>query len=219
MNQSPFTVGMLLYPGFTMLDLAGPLNVFSMHARLHLFWKELKPVESDSGVSLVATTLLRDCPEKLDVLFVPGGFGTMEAMADAELLTFLQHAASRADYITSVCPGSLLLGAAGLLQGYKATTHWVFHEMLSQFGAQPVKARVVIDRNRISGGGVTAGIDFGLTVLAQLRGEQAAQAVQLTLEYDPQPPFNAGTPEKAGADIVSAAQVLMAEFEKQRVRA
>lgn len=213
MDQSKLTVGMLLYPDFTLLDLVGPLNVFSMHANLHLFWKELTPVASDSGVSMLPTTLLRDCPEKLDVLFVPGGFGTMDAMADIELVAFLQEAAARAGYITSVCTGSLLLGAAGLIRGYKATTHWAFHEMLCKFGAQPVKARVVIDRNRISGGGVTAGIDFGLTVLAQLRGETVAQAVQLMLEYDPQPPFDAGTPEKAGEHIVSAMRTLVNEFE------
>ncbi len=216
MNQSPLVVGMLLYPGFTMLDLVGPLTVFTMHAKLHLFWKDLEPVESDSGVAIVPTTLLRNCPEKLDVLFVPGGFGTGAAMADAELLAFLQHAAARADYITSVCTGSLILGAAGLMQGYQATTHWAMHDMLSQFGAQPVKARVVTDGNRISGGGVTAGIDFGLTVLAQLRGADVAQAVQLTMEYDPQPPFDAGSPEKAGATVVGAARALVDQFSESR---
>jgi cyclohexyl-isocyanide hydratase len=212
MNQSPLVVGMLLYPGFTMLDLVGPLTVFSMHARLHLFWKNLEPVASGSGVALVPTTLLRDCPEKLDVLFVPGGFGTEAAMTDTELISFLQSAAPRADYITSVCSGSLLLGAAGLLQGYQATTHWALHDVLPQFGAQPVKARVVTDRNRITGGGVTAGIDFGLTVLAQLRGADVAQAVQLMMEYDPQPPFDAGSPDKAGAAIVSTARALIDQF-------
>lgn len=216
MNQSPLIVGMLLYPGFTMLDLVGPLTVFTMHARLHLLWKDLEPVESDSGVAMVPTTRLRDCPEKLDVLFVPGGFGTAAAMADAELLAFLQQAASRAGYITSVCTGSLILGAAGLLEGYQATTHWAMHDMLSQFGALPVKARVVTDRNRISGGGVTAGIDFGLTVLAQLRGVDVAQAVQLMMEYDPQPPFDAGSPEKAGAIIVGAARALVDQFSESR---
>jgi cyclohexyl-isocyanide hydratase len=147
---------------------------------------------------------------------VPGGFGTGAAMADAELLSFLQHAAARADYVTSVCSGSLILGAAGLPQGYQATTHWALHDKLSQFGAQPVKARVVTDRNRISGGGVTAGIDFGLTVLAKLRGVDVAKAVQLTMEYDPQPPFDAGSPEKAGADVVSTARALVDEFEERR---
>ena len=113
MTQSPLVVGMLLYPGFTLLDLVGRLTVFSMHAKLHLLWKDLEPVASDSGVAMLPTTLLGDCPEKLDVLFVPGGFGTVAAMSDTDLISFLQMAASRADYITSVCSGSLLLGAAG----------------------------------------------------------------------------------------------------------
>lgn len=212
MNQPPLVVGMLLYPGFTMLDLVGPLTVFCMHARLHLLWKDLKPVASDSGISMVPTTVLGDCPEKLDVLFVPGGFGTEAAMCDPDLIAFLKEAAPRADYITSVCSGSLLLGAAGLMQGYEATTHWAMHNMLPQFGARPVKARVVTDRNRISGGGVTAGIDFGLTVLAQLRGADVAQAIQLMMEYDPQPPFDAGSPEKAGAEVVNAARELIGQF-------
>jgi cyclohexyl-isocyanide hydratase len=211
-NEPPLVIGMLLYPGFTMLDLVGPLTVFSMHAKLHLFWKTLEPVASDSGVGLLPTTLLSNCPEKLDVLFVPGGFGTEAAMADAELIAFLQTAAQRADYITSVCSGSLLLGAAGLIDGYRATTHWALHDALSQFGAQPVKARVVTDRNRISGGGVTAGIDFGLTVLAQLRGADVAQMVQLMMEYDPQPPFDAGSPEKAGNAVVNAALTMMGQI-------
>ena len=216
MKPSPLVVGMLLYPEFTMLDLVGPLTAFSLHAQVHLFWKELEPIASDSDVSLVPTTRLRDCPEKLDVLFVPGGFGTEAAMADTELLAFLQHAAARADYITSVCSGSLILGAAGLLQGYQATTHWAVHDRLAQFGARPVNARVVTDRNRISGGGVTAGIDFGLTVLAQLRGAEVAQAVQLAMEYDPQPPFDAGSPQKAGAAVVGAARTLMEQFSERR---
>lgn len=212
MNQSPLVVGMLLYPGFTMLDLVGPLTVFSMHARLHLFWKNMEAVVSDSGISLLPTTFLHNCPEKLDLLFVPGGFGTEAAIRDAELISFLQMAAARADYITSVCGGSLLLGAAGLMEGYEATTHWAVHDMLAHYGAKARKARVVIDRNRISGGGVTAGIDFGLTVLAKLRGIDIAQAVQLTMEYDPQPPFDTGSPEKAGVEIVNTARQLIEQF-------
>ena len=212
MNQSPLVVGMLLYPGFTMLDLVGPMTVFSMHAKLHLFWKDLEPVASDSGVSMLPTTRLEHCPEKLDILFVPGGFGIDAAMRDPELISFLQSAGMRSDYITSVCGGSLFLGAAGLMKGYKATTHWAVHDVLAEFGAEPVKARVVIDRNRMSGGGVTAGIDFGLTVLAALRGEDVAKAVQLAMEYDPDPPFYAGSPETAGEEVVADARALMAHF-------
>jgi cyclohexyl-isocyanide hydratase len=212
MNQSPLVLGMLLYPRFTMLDLVGPLTVFSMHSQLHLLWKDLQPVASDSGISMLPTTVFRDCPEKLDVLFVPGGFGTQAAISDHELIAFLQETAPRADYITSVCSDSLILGVAGLMQGYDATTHWAMHDMLSSFGARPVKARVVIDRNRIGGGGVTAGIDFGLTVLAQLRGDDVSRAIQFTMEYDPQPPYDAGSPEKAGADVVNAARTLIDQF-------
>jgi cyclohexyl-isocyanide hydratase len=210
MNQKPLEIGILLYPGFTILDLVGPLTVFSMHSKIHLLWKSLEPVASDSGdIKLLPTTVLRDCPAKLDVLFVPGGFGTFEAMKDAELILFLQDAARQARYITSVCSGSLILGAAGLLHGFQATSHWACHDMLSQFGAAPVKARVVADRNRFTGGGVTAGIDFGLTLLAELRGAEAAKQAQLFMEYDPQPPFDAGSPDKAGPEILQAVRAIL----------
>jgi cyclohexyl-isocyanide hydratase len=211
-EQSPLVVGLLLYPGFTMLDLVGPMTVFSMHARLYLLWKDLEPVASDSGISMLPTTRLKDCPQKLDLLFVPGGFGVDAAMRDAELISFLQSAEARSDYITSVCGGSLLLAAAGLMKGYKATTHWAVHNALAELGAEPEKVRVAIDRNRMSGGGVTAGIDFGLTVLAKLRGEDVAKAVQLAMEYDPEPPFDAGSPATAGEQVVADALKLMAQF-------
>jgi cyclohexyl-isocyanide hydratase len=209
-NQKPLEIGMLLYPGFTMLDLVGPLTVFSMHSQIHLLWKSLEPVASDSGdIKMLPTTVLRDCPARLDVLFVPGGFGTFEAMKDAELIEFLKDTAPRASYITSVCSGSLILGAAGLLQGFQATSHWACRDMLSQFGAVPVKARLVADRNRFTGGGVTAGIDFGLALLAELRGADAAKQSQLFMEYDPQPPFDAGSPDTAGPEIVHAVRVVL----------
>jgi cyclohexyl-isocyanide hydratase len=210
-TERPLEIGMLLYPGFTMLDLVGPLTVFTWHANIHLLWKSLEPVVSDSGVAIVPNTTLEDCPAKLDILFVPGGFGTAGAIADPRIIQFLKDVAPGADFITSVCGGSLLLGAAGLLDGYRATTHWALHEMLSSFGALPVKERVVTDRNRVSGGGVTAGIDFGLTLLAKLRGAEVAQVTQLAMEYDPQPPFDAGSPERAGAAIVQRVRNLMAQ--------
>jgi cyclohexyl-isocyanide hydratase len=210
MNQKPLEIGMLVYPGFTMLDLVGPLTAFSPHSKIHLLWKSLEPVVSDSGdIKILPTTALRDCPPALDVLFVPGGFGTFEAMKDAELIEFLKAAAAHARYITSVCSGSLILGAAGLLEGYQATSHWACHDLLSQFGAMPVKARVVADRNRFTGGGVTAGIDFGLTLLAELRGANAAKQTQLMMEYDPQPPFDAGSPDTAGPEIVQAVRAML----------
>ena len=147
------------------------------------------------------TTTFADCP-KLDVICVPGGGGQVALMTDEETLDFLRKQAATARYVTSVCTGSLVLGAAGLLKGYKSACHWAWRDMLPAFGAIPVAERVVRDRNRISGGGVTAGIDFGLTVAAELAGEEVAKSIQLVLEYDPQPPFDSGSPEKAGVERV-----------------
>ena len=205
----PLSIAMLLYPGFTLLDLIGPQSVLVWAGTIHLVAKTLDPVTSDSGAQLLPTCTLADCPAELDVLFVPGGFGTFAAMNDPELLAFLADRGARAGSITSVCSGSLLLGAAGLLRGYRATTHWALHDALAPLGAEPVKSRVVVDRNRISGGGVTAGIDFGLVLLAQLRGEDNARLVQLLMEYDPAPPFCAGTPEQAGPALTERALALM----------
>ena len=197
---------MLLYPGFTMLDLVGPLTVFAQHAKIYLLWKTLDPVFSDTGIAMVPTATLDRCPAKLDILFVPGGFGTADAMNDAQLIEFLKRQAPGARYVTSVCSGSLILGAAGLLNGYKATSHWAARDLLASFGATPTKGRVVMDRDRATGGGVTAGIDFGLTLLAELRGVEEAQMIQLAMEYDPAPPFDAGSPEKAAPAIVQRVQ-------------
>lgn len=205
----PSSIAMLLYPGFTMLDLIGPQSVLCWAGTTHLVGKTMDPVASDSGAELVPTCTLADCPRDLDVLFVPGGFGTFAAMKDPEVLAFLADRGARAGWITSVCSGSLLLGAAGLLRGYKATTHWAMHDELAAHGAEPVKARVVTDRNRISGGGVTAGIDFGLVLLGELCGEETARLIQLMMEYDPAPPFAAGTPEQAGPALTERALALM----------
>ncbi|AUX39968.1 glutamine amidotransferase [Sorangium cellulosum] len=199
--QPLLQVGMVLYPGLTMLDLIGPQNVLAPHAATHLLWKTRDLVTSDSGVSIQPTATFRDCPDELDILFVPGGIGTADAMADQEILQFLRDRGARSKYVTSVCTGSLVLAAAGLMQGYKATTHWATRHILEAFGVECVRARVVVDRNRISGGGVTAGIDFGLTLLGLLRGDDAARLTQLMLEYDPAPPFDAGTPEAAGPEL------------------
>ena len=147
---------------------------------------------------MTPTTTFADCPRDLDVLFVPGGVpGTLTMMEDPEVLAFLADRGSRARFVTSVCTGSLVLGAAGLLKGYKATSHWLTRDVLAEFGAIPTAGRIVVDRNRVTGGGVTAGLDFGLELVAQLRNRDYAEAVQLYLEYDPQPPFDSGTPEKA----------------------
>jgi cyclohexyl-isocyanide hydratase len=209
-NQTPLQVAMLLYPGLTLLDLIGPATVFSWFSDLHLVWKTKDLVRSDTGFSIQPTSTFETCPRELDVLFVPGGLGQQQFMADAEVLAFLADRAPKSKYVTSVCGGSILLGAAGLLQGYKATSHWASREALTAFGAEPVEARVVVDRNRVTGGGVTAGIDFGLVLLAKLRGEEAAKLTQLAMEYDPAPPFQSGNPKTADPAIVQQAMSFMA---------
>lgn len=208
----PLQIGMLLYPGLTLLDLIGPQAVLGLHGQTHLASKTLDPVLSDTGVAIVPTTTLADCPLQLDVLFVPGGMDTASVMEDAASLRFLADRAPHARYVTSVCSGSLVLAAAGLLDGYRATTHWSAYDVLAAYGIDVSDERVVIDRNRITGGGVTAGIDFGLTLLAQLRGDQVAQMTQLLLEYTPAPPFDAGSPKRASPEIVALATGFTAEI-------
>jgi len=192
-------IGMLVHPKMVLQDLAGPLTVFNLaHAEIHLVWKTLDPVPTETGLAVNPTTRLSDCPEQLDVLFVPGGLdGTIALMEDRETVGFLRERGEKARYITSVCTGALLLGAAGLLRGYRATGHWYIRDLLGLMGATPVHERVVIDRNRITGGGVTAGIDFGLTLVSLLRTRSDAEWSQLIIEYDPVPPFHAGSPETA----------------------
>jgi transcriptional regulator GlxA family with amidase domain len=194
-------VAMLLYPGLTLLDLLGPQTALSTSCDVHLVWKNTDLIESDTGIALKPTRTLAECPKDLDVLFVGGGPGQVAVMRDAEVLKFLADRGARAKYVTAVCSGALVLGAAALLRGYKATSHWACRDALPLFGATPVAARVVTDRNRVSGGGVTAGIDFGLVLLAKLIGDDVAKMSQLAMEYDPEPPFDAGTPKKAGAEI------------------
>jgi cyclohexyl-isocyanide hydratase len=200
-EPKPLKIGMMLYPDFTLLDLAGPQAVLGMHGQTLLLWKNLDPIMTDAGVALHPTTTFDACPDDLDILFVPGGFGTDGVMNDPEVIGFLAKAGKTAKWITSVCSGSLLLGMAGLLDGYKATTHWAFHDVLEATGATAVKQRVVHDRNRFTGGGVTSGIDFGLSLLTQLRDEQTAKVAALVIEYDPKPPFETGSPEKAGKEL------------------
>jgi cyclohexyl-isocyanide hydratase len=211
-------IGMLLYPGLTQLDLTGPFEVLHRvpGAQVHLLWKTLDPVVADSKLGLLPTTAIAACP-KLDVVFVPGGTGQTALMDDEGVLSFLAEQGRSARYVTSVCTGALVLGAAGLLEGYEAATHWAFMDLLPLFGARPVRKRVVVDRNRITGGGVTAGIDFGLRLAAELGGEPLAKAIQLGLEYDPEPPFRCGHPDVAEPEIVA---VVRARFdETARVRA
>lgn len=197
-------IGILLFPEVTQLDATGPAQVLCRvpGAKLHMIWKTRDPVPTDAGFSIVPTTSFAECPQ-LDVICVPGGGGQVALMTDEETLAFLRKQAAGARYVTSVCTGSLVLGAAGLLKGYKSACHWSSREYLPAFGAIPVAERVVRDRNRLSGGGVTAGIDFGLTMAAELAGEDVAKTIQLALEYDPKPPFDSGSPEKAGPAVVT----------------
>ena len=198
-------IGMVLFPNLTQLDLTGPYEVFARlpGTKVYLIAAALTPVRSERGLTIAPDATFESAPE-LEILCVPGGLGVDAMMEDEGLLRFLRTRAASARYITSVCTGALVLGAAGLLQGYRATTHWLSQDLLALFGAEPVDERVVIDRNRITGGGITAGIDFGLTVAAEVFGQQVAQEVQLTLEYCPAPPFSGGSPKTAPAGVVKA---------------
>lgn len=208
---------MLLYPNLTQLDLTGPFEVLSRakELRLHLVWKTLDPVAEERGLRILPTVTFADCPQA-DILFVPGGPGQLPLMDDDEVLGFLRSQAAGAKYVTSVCTGSLVLAAAGLLTDYRATCHWLSLPQLAHFGVQPVAERVVIDRNRITGAGVTSGLDFGLTLLAELFGEQRAKLAQLTMEYDPAPPFSSGSPASATPELVAGVRQFTAAFQDKR---
>ena len=210
-------IGLVIFPKVTQLDLTGPVQVFSAvpDATVHLIWKRIEPVPSDSVLTLTPTISFADCPQ-LDVICVPGGQGINDMVNDEEVLEFLRRQAKGAKYITSVCTGSLVLGAAGLLKGYKATTHWTAIEFLSQFGAIPAKTRVCVDRNRVTGGGVTAGIDFALTLVSIMINRETAEAIQLGLEYNPAPPFNAGSPDTAPAEILARMKERIAPAQVRR---
>lgn len=199
-TQSP-SVALLLYPGVTLLDLVGPQAALAAAAKVHLVWKTLEPVRSDSGIEVSPTTTLDTCPEALDVLCVPGGPGQIGVLLDPEVMRFIADRGRKARFVSSVCTGSIILGAAGLLQGYQATSHWLAHSLLPLFGAIPLQSRVVVDRNRITAAGVTAGIDLGLILLERLVGRDAACLTQLAMEYDPEPVFKCGSPAAAGPEI------------------
>lgn len=210
-------IGILVFPGVQQLDLTGPYEVFASlpDTKVHLIWKDRAPITSATGLVLIPTIVLAECP-KLDVICVPGGGGVNALLQDVEVLDFLRAQATQARYVTSVCTGSLVLGAAGLLKGRKATTHWFAHDFLEKFGAIAVHGRVVRDGNLITAGGVTAGIDFGLAVVAELVGRTEAEAIQLGLEYAPAPPFTAGTPEDAPSAVVAAVKERLAPTRKAR---
>ena len=213
-------IGLILYPRLTQLDLTGPYEILARvpSAKVHLVWKNRDLVESDRGLQLSPTTTYQDCPP-LDIICVPGGPGQVDLMDDQETLDFLRHQATNAKWITSVCTGSLILGAAGLLQGYQATCHWASRDQLSLFGADPSDSRVVVDRNRVTGAGVTAGIDFALQLVALAFDERTALSIQLALEYEPSPPFWSGTPQHASAELVADARARMALFMAKRLEA
>ena len=211
-------ITILVYPGLTPLDLVGPMQIWSAWPDLHmeLVAESLDPMETDTVMRIVPTHTYETATTDPDIFFIPGGDeGTLKAMQNEALLDFVRQQGSRAKWVTSVCTGALILGAAGLLQGYKCTTHWLVLDGLKKFGAQPVKARWVIDRNRATGGGVTAGIDFGLALMAQLAGEEVAHATQLLVEYAPNPPFNSGTPDEAQPDICQAVRNKYTAFVSQ----
>ncbi|MFT4184611.1 MAG: DJ-1/PfpI family protein [Rhizobium sp.] len=199
--------GLLTFPGVQQLDLTGPYEIFASTegAEVHLIWKDRSPIVSATKLMLQPTTTFEDCPE-LDVICVPGGGGVNALLEDESVLSFIRRQAAQARFVTSVCTGSLVLGAAGLLKGKRATTHWNAHDFLVGFGAIPTEGRIVRDGNLITAGGVTAGIDFGLAVVAALVGQEEAETVQLSLEYAPAPPFHSGTPQKATAEVLATAR-------------
>jgi cyclohexyl-isocyanide hydratase len=196
---------MLVYPDMVLLDLVPALTAFKMTmGDVQLVWKSREPVRTDVGIEVSPNALLSDAHPAPDVLFVPGGLrGTVACMEDPEVVAFIEKLGNSARYVTSVCTGSLLLGAAGLLKGYRATGHWQSRDALTRLGAVLDDGRVVRDRNRITGGGVTAGLDFGLVVAALIRDEEWAKSIQLVLEYAPAPPYEAGTVEGAGAEVTA----------------
>jgi putative intracellular protease/amidase len=195
----------LVFPGVTALDLVGPQAVLGALPGMtcRLVARKRRPIVTDTGLRLLPDDDFATAPERPDILLVPGGAeGVVTALGCAATLDWLARAGAEAGWVTAVCSGALLLGAAGLLRGYRATSHWAVRDELTRFGARPVARRVVIDGNRATGGGVTAGIDFGLALAARLAGEEEARAIQLGLEYAPEPPFDAGAPDRAGPALV-----------------
>jgi cyclohexyl-isocyanide hydratase len=216
--MADFNVGFVIFPGITQLDFTGPFEVLSrlgtpssistpskfLDSRVHVVAKTMLPVSSDRGLGIMPTCTFQSCPP-LDLICVPGGAGVVEALADAETIDFVCRQGGRAKYVTSVCMGAFVLGAAGLLKGRRAATHWAYVDLLPLVGARHAKGRVVQDGNVFTSGGVSAGIDFALTIIGELAGPEVAQAIQLGIEYDPSPPFDSGHPDKAS----EAARALM----------
>lgn len=219
-DSASTSIGLLLFPALTQLDLTGPFEVFARapDTKVHLIWKNLELVVSDRGMAIQPTTTFDACPA-LDIICIPGGPGQINLMEDEEVLSFIRAKSKQAKLVTSVCTGSLVLGAAGLLKGYKATTHWASLDQLALLGAEPVNERVVRDRNRITGAGVTSGIDFALSVVSEMFGPDIAQNIQLHMEYDPAPPFDCGSPRSASEEQLKKAQQQVAPFIEKRRQA
>ena len=217
LKERPLVIGMILFPDLTQLDLTGPYEVFARMPRttVHLLAETLQPVRSERGLTIMPDTTWAASPA-LDLLFVPGGVGVNAMMEHEPLLSFLRHQSTAVAYLTAVCTGALVLGAAGLLKGYRAATHWLSMELLPLFGAIPVYERVVVDGNRITGGGITAGIDFGLSIAALLRDERTAKEIQLMMEYDPQPPFQSGSPTSADPALVDQVRTARRSIQAKR---
>lgn len=213
----PIHIGFVLFPDVTQLDFTGPAQVLTRmgNTTIELVAKSLDPVMTDAGFTLQPTASFATA-RMPDILCVPGGFGVVPAMEDEETVAWVRMAGEQAQWVTAVCTGALLLGAAGLLQGYRATTHWASHHNLEPFGAIPVHERYVFDRNRVTGGGVTAGIDFALALIAAIRGPDHAKFVQLSIEYDPQPPFDAGSPDKVEPAILDRYKAMVARLAGDR---
>ena len=211
MTDSKHIIGLVMYPGMTALDIIGPQQVFSAlpNVQIHRIWKTLDAITTDDGMKILPDTTFANCPT-LDLICVGGGLGQTAAVNDDEAIDFFRQQ-SNVKFITSVCGGSEFLAKAGLLEGYRAGTHWMMRDKLAQLGVEVGTERVVIDRNRFTGGGVTAGIDLGLAIATALCGEELAKIVQLLLEYNPAPSFNVGSPEKAGLELVKKAMLYASE--------
>ena len=216
----PLQIGLLIFPRMTQLDMTGPFEVFARipDVKVHLIWKRIEPVTSDSGMAILPTVTLDDCPP-LDVICIPGGPVQVDLMDDEAIISFVRRQGLQARYVTSVCTGALVLGAAGLLDGYQATTHWGSIDNLAHFGATAVNTRVCVDRNRITGGGVTAGLDFGLHLASVLAHRQTAERIQLFLEYTPQPPFTSGSPDTAPKEVLAKVSETIAPMLTRRKEA
>ncbi len=216
-NKTEIHIGMVLFPHFTQLDLTAPFEVFARisQAQIYFLSPDLQPVHTDKGFAMLPNCTFENCPD-LDILFVGGGWGTGKIMEDARYIDFLKAQGQNASYVTSVCTGALVLAAAGLLDGYRATTHWLSLDLLRLFDVEVEEKRVVIDRNRMTGGGVTAGIDFGLVLVAEIFGEALAKEIQLMIEYNPQPPFQSGSPTNASPELLAKIKMETKEIQEKR---